>query len=625
METRKSPSPVKTALSESTILANGTVLQERYEILKLRALGGMGAIYEARDLRFSHTLRRCAIKEIINAAPDPRTRHLNLQNFEREANILASLNHPSIPHIFDYFGEGNRAYLVLEYVEGEDLEALLEHTNGFLPQERILHWVLQVCDVLEYLHTRKEGPIVFRDIKPSNIMVRPDERVVLVDFGIAKVFMDQKRGTMVGTEGYSPPEQYRGLAAPQGDIYALGATMHHLLTKQDPRLEPPFSFHERPPRSINPAVSPEIEAAVMRALEYETEKRFASISEMRQAILAACGEGKVQPQGPAATIPRAQSITPLWKFACEDEVRSSPVVAKGVLYIGSYDNNLYALDAKSGKFIWKYPTEGGICSTPCLNEDKIFFGSEDRILYALSQRTGRIVWSCPTDGRIRSSPLAVYGHIFFGSDDGYFYAAKADSGRVTWKFQTGGPIRCHPLLVTEVIIFGCEDGHIYGVDMGTGTAKWKQRTSSGVVSSPCIGEGLIYIGSRDWHVYALNARSGWPVWRFRTNNCVISSPTVADNRVFVGSADGNLYALEAKSGRLLWKYATEGQVASSPYVYNGTVYVGSVDSYVYALEAKSGKLYWRFQTSGPVPSSPVVAEDAVYVGSTDHHVYALPL
>jgi len=625
METRKSPLPAIPRLPESAILANGTVLQGRYEILKLRALGGMGAVYEARDLRFSHTLRRCAIKEIINAAPDPQTRHLNLQNFEREANILASLNHPAIPHIFDYFGEGNRAYLILEYVEGEDLEALLEHTNGFLSEERALRWILQVCDVLEYLHTHKEGAIVFRDMKPSNIMVRPDDRIVLVDFGIAKVFLDQKRGTMVGTEGYSPPEQYRGLAGPQGDIYALGATMHHLLTKQDPRLEPPFSFHERPPRSINPAVSPEIEAVVMKALEYEAEKRFASITEMKQAILAACGKDEAQRQGGPAAIHREQSITPLWEFACEDEVRSSPVVMKGVLYIGSYDNNLYALDAEKGQFIWKYPTEGGICSTPCLDEDKVFFGSEDRILYALSQRTGRIVWSCPTDGRIRSSPLADYGHIFFGSDDGNLYAVKADSGRLTWKFQAGGPIRCHPLLVTETIVFGGEDGHIYGVDMGTGALKWKQRTSNGIVSSPCLGDGLIYIGSRDWHLYALNARSGWPVWRFRTNNCVISSPAVADVRVFAGSVDGNVYALEGKSGRLLWKYATGGQVTSSPYVYNGTVYIGSVDSCVYALEVKSGKLRWRFQTGGPVPSSPIVAENVVYIGSTDHHVYALPL
>jgi outer membrane protein assembly factor BamB len=620
------PTPTSSLVSESPTLAKGVLLLERYEIIKLRALGGMSAVYEARDTRFSHTLRRCAIKEILNAAPDSKTQRLNLQSFEREANILASLNHPAIPHIFDYFSIGNRAYLVLQYIEGEDLEAFMERTPGLFPDARVINWVLQICDVLEYLHNRKEGPIAFRDMKPSNIMLTQNERVVLVDFGIAKIFADQKRGTMVGTEGYSPPEQYRGLAGPQGDIYALGATMHHLLTRQDPRLEPPFSFQERPPRALNPAISQELEAVVMKALEYEPEKRFGNIQELRQALYSAAGTGKTPQQGIGFLHKEtSQAITPAWEFVCEDEVRSTPTIGGGVLYVGAYDNNLYALEAKSGRFLWKYPTEGGICSSPCLDADKVYFGSEDHLLYALTQRTGRIVWSCPTDDRIRSSPTFEYGHVFFGSDDGRLYAVSTDSGRIIWKFQAGGPIRCRPLLSGELIVFGCEDGQVYGVDMGTGEAKWKQRTSNGVVSSPCLGEGSIFIGSRDWHLYALNGRSGWPVWRFRTNNSVISSPVFAENRVFFGSVDGNIYALDARSGRVLWKHQTEGQVTSSPALFQGRVYIGSVDSHVYALDAKNGKLIWRFRTGGPVPSSPAVAEGLLYISSTDKHVYALPL
>ncbi len=635
MKIEPSPQPITpfatdsaatTESGQSPVLDKGTILQQRYEIIKLRARGGMSTVYEARDLRFSHVFRRCAVKEVANAAPDPDTRRLNMQSFEREANILASLSHPAIPHIFDYFAVGSRAYLVLEYIEGEDLQALLERTTGFLPPRRVASWILQICDVLEYLHTHPQGPIVFRDIKPSNIMLLPDERVMLVDFGIAKVFLGRERGTMVGTEGYAPPEQYRGLAGQPGDIYALGATMHHLLTRRDPRLEPPFSFRERLPSSINPAVSAELEAVVMKAVEYEPENRFATISEFASALQAAAiptGERK----GTLATVHREPDETrqPLWQFPCNDEVRASPIVHEGTLYIGSYDHHLYALNAKTGQLIWKYSTEAGICTTACIADEKVLFGSEDRLLYAISQRGGRIIWTCPTDGRIRSSPLAVYGHVFFGSDDGYLYALHGDSGRIIWRFRAGGPIRSRPMLAGELVVFGCEDGQVYAVDMGSGELRWKQRTAQGIISSPTLGDNMVYIGSRDWHLYALSARSGWPVWRFRTSNCVLSTPAFAKNRVYVGSADCSVYAIDAQNGRQVWRYATEDQVTSSAAIWEDALYIGSVDAHLYSLDINSGKLRWRYRTGGAIPGSPAIAEGRVYIGSTDGYVYALSL
>ena len=117
-------------------------------------------------------------------------------------------------------------------------------------------WAIELCDVLDYLHKHKPDPIIFRDMKPSNVMINNNGDIMLVDFGIAKTFQSGIKGTMIGTEGYSPPEQYRGEATPAADIYALGATIHHALTRRDPRLEPPFSFAERPLRRINQLLSP---------------------------------------------------------------------------------------------------------------------------------------------------------------------------------------------------------------------------------------------------------------------------------------------------------------------------------------------------------------------------------
>lgn len=625
METKRILRDETKLIEEGATLPKGTVLQGRYEIIRTVGIGGMGAVYQARDKRFTKVARLCAVKEMINSAPDPHLRELSIKNFEREANILATLSHPAIPKIFDCFSEGNRSYLVLEFIEGQDLESLLKRTASFLPEEQVISWAIQICDVLSYIHSHKPNPIIFRDLKPSNIMLNNQDRIVLIDFGIAKVFETRQKGTMIGTEGYSPPEQYKGIAEPRGDLYALGATMHHLSTKRDPRLEPPFTFHECPPRSLNPEVSERLEAVVTKALQYEIEDRYSSAEEMKlalQTVLIARGDSLVTP-GTAAFI-SGQGVLPIWEFACEDEVRSSPTVAEGIVYVGAYDNNLYALDAKKGQFIWKYATEGGIASSPFVWRDMVFVGSEDRLLYAINARTGGIAWTCPTGERIRSSPRVEYNQAFFGSDDGHLYAVSAQSGRVTWKFQALGPIRSSPVISDDVVYFGSDDGHVYALDIQNGNMKWKYRTNRRVISSPALDEGLLFVGSMDWNVYALDAERGWAVWRYRTNNAVVSSPAISEGYVYIGSVDGNLYALETQSNRLIWKFSVEGQITSSPAVAEGAVYFGSVDEHVYSVDVKTGKLRWRFKTGGPVPSSPFVADGIVYIGSTDNKVYALP-
>ena len=612
------------ALQPEGTLPGGTTLQGRYEILSVQGLGGMGAVYRARDLRFSAVEKIVAVKEMNNTAPDARLRRIGIQNFEREANILASLSHPSIPKIFDYFTEGQRSYLVLEFIEGETLEDLSDNSPQPFAQEEVVEWALQICDVLAYLHSHKP-PVIFRDIKPGNLMMRHhDGRIMVIDFGIAKVFEHGARGTMIGTEGYSPPEQYRGAAEPRGDLYALGATVHHLLTGRDPRLEPPFTFHERPVRQFNANISAELEAVVMRSLAYDLQERYTSATEMALALSKAVPRRHRGAGRGAAGFAPPQDVKPKWRFRCEDEVRSSPRIVDGVLYIGCYDNNLYALKAEDGAFLWKCPTKGGIASTPCVQDDLIFVGSEDGSLYAISRDSGEVAWSAPTQGSIRSSAQVGHGHCFIGSDDFCVYAFNIEAGRMIWRFQSAGPVRSTPLLAGEMIYIGSDDGYIYALDLRSGAAKWKYNTNRRVTSSATIAENLVFIGSADGHLYALNARSGWPVWRFRTRGYVLSTPAVVDGTVYVGSADGCLYAIEAGTGREIWKYDAGSAVTSSPAVYNDVVYVGSNSGVIHAVQAKQGETMWKFTTGGPVPSSPTLQRQIVYIGSTDHYVYALP-
>ncbi len=615
-------------------LAPGTVLQQRYTIEDTIGIGGMSIVYRGRDLRFKDVVRPVAVKEMTQSSPESHTRLLNLKNFEREAGLLATLHHPAIPKIFDFFEENTRLYVIMELVKGQDLESILENTSGFLDEGQVGVWAVQICDVLTYLHSHTPEPIVFRDMKPSNVMVTAENQIVLIDFGIARNLNREQKGTMIGTEGYSPPEQYRGTAEPQGDVYALGATIHHLLTRNDPRLETPFTFNERPLRKLNPGISLEMEAVLNKALEYDLTARWASAGEFKQALLkipsvaALVGTTPgIAPAARAGASVQRSTLSPqaelVWRFKCEDEVRSSPCVANGMLFIGCYDTNLYALDTARGEFRWKYATEGGISSSPAVWNDIVIIGSEDGVVYGIELRRGKARWSFRTSKAVRSSPMVVERAIYVGSDDQHVYAIDGMTGREIWKHRTWMPIRSSACIREDGIYIGGNDGNVYCLDPRSGGLKWKQRTQQEVISTPVYANGLIIVGSMDNNLYALDAEGGFPAWKMRAGSYINSSPCVEGKRVFVGCGDGNLYAVDIRRGRVEWKYDTGSKIVSSPCAESGRVYFGAVDGAVYAVDAGTGTLVWKYQTDAAIVSSPTVVDGVVYIGSMDQHVYAL--
>ncbi len=621
------------------LLESGTLLQERYQIMGALGIGGFSSVYQARDMRFLDVSRFCAVKEMVHRNRSTKARKLATSSFRREASILATLNHPAVPDVYDFFTEGDRSYLVLEYIAGEDLEVLLAERTTPFPSETILDWSLQICDVLAYLHSTDPKPVVFRDLKPSNIMLDPHGRIRLIDFNIAKAFQGDVKGTMIGTEGYSPPEQYRGMSSPAGDIYALGATLHHLLTLQDPRDEPPFSFGDRPISDVNPEVERTLVAIIERCLAYEAVERFQDAVALREALLDVYSDLGPIPFTSSLTRPDKKDISelvpslsrrdsdgpaPLWQFKCEDEVRSGALIANDIVYVGAYDNNVYALTAEDGEFVWKYASSDGIASTPYIYQDALFVGSADSHMYCLHPGSGRLNWQFATEGPIYSSPRANYSHVFFGSDDGHLYAVNVANGRRVWTAEAHSVIRSTPCIVDERIYFGTESGFVFCVDLA-GQLKWQFQAKRSITSSPATAEEMIFIGSMDSTVYAIDASSGWAIWRFRTQKPVVSSPAINGTVLYIGSSDGHVYALDLYTGRKIWQYKTEGQVSSSPVVWNGAVIFGSTDGYVYSVTEKRGKLRWRFKTDGMVIATPTVDNDIVYIGSTDHHIYAIPI
>src|SRR5271168_838010 len=273
-------SPKDSAPQQTGPLEAGTLLQARYKVERLLGGGGMGMVYLAHDQRLAN--RPCAIKEMVDHFIDQAQRIEANEYFAREADTLAQLKHQAIPAITDRFELANRHYLVMEYVEGRNLEEELAARGEPLPEGLVIDITRQLCDVLAYLHGLNP-PVVYRDMKPSNVMLTEKGRVVLVDFGIARLFKAARKGTMIGTLGFAPPEQYQGIADPRSDIYSLGATLHYVVTGRDPEKFPPFSFP--PVRELRPDVSSNLAGAIDRALAYEMDGRPANIQEFRDMLL----------------------------------------------------------------------------------------------------------------------------------------------------------------------------------------------------------------------------------------------------------------------------------------------------------------------------------------------------
>lgn len=262
------------------MLSPDTIVAGRYRVVRPLGGGAMKLVYLAEDLRLA--ARPCALAEMVDSFTDPKMQQQAEATFQREADMLATLNNEHIPRIFDRFSEQNRHYLVMEYVEGRTLEEEIRSAGGRLDQDKVVDIALQVLDTLEYLHNL-DPPVIYRDLKPSNVMLTSTGQAKLIDFGIARHFQPQSTATMIGTQGYAPPEQYRGKVETRSDLYALGATMHHALSGRDPSGEPPFSFP--PLATLRSDVTPALAALVDQALRYDAEHRVRDASEFKTRLV----------------------------------------------------------------------------------------------------------------------------------------------------------------------------------------------------------------------------------------------------------------------------------------------------------------------------------------------------
>ena len=280
----------------------------------------------------------------------------------------------------------------------------------------------------------------------------------------------------------------------------------------------------------------------------------------------------------------------LWRYETGNRVSSSPSVVEGVVYAGSYDGYLYAVDAASGELRWRYETaEDGVSSSPTVVDGVVYIGSRDKFLYAVDAASGELRWRYGTGAWVNSTPAIADGIVYAGSYDHSLHAVDAASGELRWRYETGDEVESSPAVAGGTVYIGSRDTFLYAVDADSGELRWRYATGDWVRSSPVVVEGVVYVGSDDGYVYAIDAASGELRWRYETGGEVYSSPAVVEGVVYVGSDDGYVYAIDAASGELRRRYATGGRVYSSPAIADGAVYVGSHDGYVYAAEALGGR------------------------------------
>lgn len=289
------------------MLASGLVLQNRYRVIKQLGQGGMGAVYEAVDERLDTTI---ALKETLFS--DERLR----RQFEREARLLARMHHPALPRVSDHFGEGDGQFLVMQYIAGDDLAQMMAHKRGPFPPDQVLTWGDQLLDALDYLHTQ-DPQIIHRDIKPQNLKLTARGQIILLDFGLAKgqageISRAPTTASIFGyTPNYAPLEQIQGLGTdPRSDIYALAATLYHLMTA----VKPPDALSRaaaivngqddplQPANEINTSIGPDVARVLARAMSQNREQRFASAAEMRSALKGSPEVATLTGKAEAATV-----------------------------------------------------------------------------------------------------------------------------------------------------------------------------------------------------------------------------------------------------------------------------------------------------------------------------------
>jgi outer membrane protein assembly factor BamB len=319
----------------------------------------------------------------------------------------------------------------------------------------------------------------------------------------------------------------------------------------------------------------------------------------------------------------------IWKFKTQGQIKSSPVIVDGVVFIGSADKNIYAIEVNGGQKIWSYQTDDDVEATPCVIGGAVYIGSSGGFLYAIDANSGTLNWKYETDGQILGaanwtlSPDGRTIWILVGSYDNRLHCVNSTNGDVIWTYETDNYINGSPAVEKNIAVFGGCDALIHVVSLIDGTEIKTIDSGSYIAASAAILDGQVYIGNYDNVLIKTDIETGKILWKYEKSEApFFSSPAIGTDVVVVGSRDELVHCIGRNDGKQLWTFQTLGEVDSSPVICGDKVVFGSQDGNVYMIRLSNGDKVWSYETGQAITSSPAVAQGIVVVGCDDGYVYA---
>ena len=652
---------IRTGFEKTSTMADYTCKQlGNYRLLRSLGRGASAEVYLGEH---NHLGTFAAIKVLSGLIEGCRS-----DDFRGEAQIIAHLRHPHIVRVLDFGVESNLPFLVMDYVPNGTLRQ--RYPQGtILPLLAVVSYTKQIAQALQYAHDHK---ITHRDVKPENMLLDINDRVLLSDFGISAIehttspLTTLKRVStgQAGTPIYMAPEQIQGNPHFASDQYALAVVVYEWLCGARP-----FSgdllavmyqhVHTQPPslRETLSTISPGIEQVILKALAKDPQQRYGTILDFAKALEDAVqvdvGLTFLRRLPPASVSPPLIAAAPIQPTVFQPEsdsairARPRPAPAKSispaqqrhgpaphwiVLLLGLACILIAGSIAFTTVLVGTHTvTEAVTPYNAAVAKNGIMDGFDaqhtrvnpyEKIITPATVPRLQLAWQAPTGGAIGSAATVANNDVYISSSSGQMFALRATTRAIVWSSPIGSyDFGNAPTFANGDVYMGAPDHDLHAYNASTGKPLWSAPTGGRIGSSPTLANGVIYIGSDDGNLYAFDVSTHRQRWQYSTGNVIRSSPAVANGIVYVGSDDSKLYAIDA-SGRFIWSYPTGGKVRSTPTVANGIVYVGSDDGKLYAIVASTGKQLWQYSTGGSIDSSPAVYKGVVYVGSQDRKLYA---
>src|SRR5712692_266451 len=558
--------PDNASTAEQTV--PNALIRQRYHVIAQVGKGGFGAVYKAEDSELGN--RIVAVKEMSQRGLTTQEIAEAADAFKREALLLAGLLHPNLPRIYDHFFDAGHWYLVMDFIEGETLEGYLANLGkDHLPIEEVVDIGIQLCTVLDYLHTQ-QPPIIFRDLKPANVIRTANGHLYLIDFGIARHFKPgQAKDTVAfGSPGYAAPEQYgKAQTTPQSDIYSLGATLHQLLTGTDPSEKP---FHFAPMGKGVQPIPAHLERLVMQMVEMDEDKRPASMAAIRQElqrIATALASGQVDMALPPVPA-RPASIAPLGTVLCtlraHHRVSSLAWSPDGMRIVTAGDSNaVHVWDARTGLVMLTYNGHTNVVRAVAWSPDgtHIVSASEDRTAHVWDAENG--------------SPILTYrGHshyvnaVTWSPDGKYIASASIDRTVQVWDPATGQKALTyldHAEVIYQVtwspdgsrIASGSFDAKVRIWNASTGSNVYIYRGHTALVYAVAWSPDSQHIASGDYNVHVWHSGTGDLVCMYRNHRALIRAVAWSPDGARVASCgwDDTVQVWPATTGRTIYNFS----------------------------------------------------------------------